>query len=131
MDPVTLAIVAALATGVAGGATEVGKNVLVDAYEAVKAAIKNKLGIDSEAAKAVDALEKKPDSAGRRETLKEELAAVGADKDPEILRVAEALLEKLKAEPGGAQIVQQVTGSYNAVAAQGSTATVNVNQPKD
>jgi hypothetical protein len=127
-----MAIVAALAAGVAGGATEVGKNVLVDAYEAVKAAIKNKLGIDSEVAKAVDALEKKPDSAGRRETLKEELATAGADKDQEIVKAAEALLEKLKAEPNGAKIVDQVARGKNiAQAADHSTASVNVNQDKD
>src|SRR5947207_1181025 len=106
MDPITLAIVAALAAGVTGGATEVGKKVLVDAYDALKDALKDKLGIDSEAVKAVESLEKKPDSAARRELVKEEISSAGVDKDQEIVKAAQALLERLKAEPGGAQIVQ-------------------------
>jgi len=129
MDPITTAIVAALAAGVAKSAGKLGEKVIVEAYEALKAAIRNKLGIESDAAKAVDALEAKPESAGRKGTLSEELTAAKADQDPQILAAAQALLDKLKAQPGGEQIIQQATGSYIAQASQGSTASVNVNQP--
>ena len=61
MDPITTSIVAALAVGVAGSAKQVGQKVLVDAYDALKAAIKNKYGIDSNIAQAVTKLEKEPD----------------------------------------------------------------------
>ncbi|MEI8305691.1 MAG: hypothetical protein WCF99_01380 [Chloroflexales bacterium] len=128
MDPVTGAIVAALAAGVASSAGEVGKKIVVDAYDALKAAIRQKLGIESEVAKAVDALEKKPDSEGRKATLREEVETTQLHKDPEVLKLAETLLEQVKAQPGGAQIVQQATGSYIAQAAQGSTASVNVDR---
>lgn len=129
MDPITTAIIAYLGAGVAKSAGAFGEKVIVDAYEALKAAIKNKLGIDSDAAKAVDALEAKPDSKGRKGTLEEELGAAKAEKDPDILAAAQSLIDKLKAQPGGEQIIQQAIGSYIAQATQGSTATVNVNQP--
>ena len=44
MDPISAAIVAGLAAGVAGGATEVGKKVIGDAYNALKAALQRKFG---------------------------------------------------------------------------------------
>ena len=81
-------------------------------------------------AKAVEGVEAKPDSAGRKATLEEEVASAKADQDAELLKAAQALLEKLNAQPGGAQIIQQATGSYIAQASGGSTATVNVNVPK-
>ncbi len=61
MDPITTSIVAALAVGVAGSAKQVGHKAFVDAYDALKAAIKNKYGIDSNIAQAVTKLEQEPD----------------------------------------------------------------------
>jgi hypothetical protein len=46
MDPVTMAIVAALSAGVASGSTKLGENLLANAYEAIKTAIKSKVGTD-------------------------------------------------------------------------------------
>ena len=129
MDPITTAIIAALSAGVAKSAGKLGEKVIVEAYEALKAAIRNKLGIDSDAAKAVNALEAKPESDDRKGTLSEELTAAKADQDSDILAAAQSLLDKLKAQPGGEQIIQQATGSYIAQASQGSTASVSVNQP--
>ena len=131
MDPITTAIVAALTAGVAGGVTEVGKKAIVGAYDALKAALKKKFGTESELVKAVQSLETKPDSAGRKTMVQEEVAATKADQNPEILAAAQALLEKIKAQPGGEQHVQTAIGSYIAQADRGSTATVNVNQSKD
>lgn len=127
MDPLTT-IVAAFAAGVAISTGEVGKKVVVDAYEALKAAIHAKVGGDSEVAKAIDGLEKKPDSNGRREILKEDVKAAQLHKDPEVVKLAEALLEQVNAQPGGAQFVQQATGNYIAQAGQGSSASVNIGQ---
>jgi hypothetical protein len=132
MDPITTAIIAALTAGVVSGTTEVGKNVIVDAYNALKAALQKKCGLDSDLVEAVEKLEKKPDSTGRKETLKEEVEAAQADQDPDILTAAQALLELLKAQPGGEQRVQQIaTGNYIAQASHGGTASVQVNRPKD
>jgi len=96
MDPITTAIVTAIATNL-------GQGVVKDAYEALKAAIKQKFGNDSEVVSAVDGLEKKPDSAGRKTTLEEEVKNAKVSEDSEILQLAQELLKKINSE-------QTVTG---------------------
>ena len=112
MEPITTAIIAALA-GLAEPAVR-------DAYEGLKSLILRKLGVGHEVVGAVENLEKKPESAGRRETLKEELAASPIAADDEVLAAARALLEALQKQPGGPQIIQQtVTGSRNVFSGTG------------
>jgi hypothetical protein len=131
LDPISLAIVAALSAGVATGAGKVVENALVDAYQGLKAALKRRFGDNSEVVEAVDKLEQKPDSEGRKTTLQEEVEAVEADQDPEIRRAAQQLLEQLKAQPGGEQHIQHAVGSYIAQADRSSTATVNVDRSRE
>ena len=127
MEPITTALIAAAVAGVA----KMGEQAIVDAYNGLKNLIRRKFGSDSEVAKAVEAVEAKPESEGRQATLREELSAAKVDQDQELIDAARKLLELLKAQPGGAQIVQQATGSQIAQAVGGSTASVNVNQPKN
>jgi hypothetical protein len=132
MDPITMAIVAALAalgTGVVSGVTEVGKQAIVDGYGLLKGLLKRKFGDESEVVKSVERLETKPDSTGRQGMLQEELEAVKAAQDADIMQAAQALLKQIDAQPGGGQIIQHVVGNYNAVSGSGN-ATVNVNQPE-
>ena len=96
MDPVTMAIVAALAAGVASGATEVGKKVIVDAYEALKTVIKEKYGDTSDLAEAVANVEEKPSSEARKAVLQEEVETTQAHQDPDVLKAAQALLDNLE-----------------------------------
>ena len=131
MDPISTAIIAALTAGVTGGATKVGQQALVDAYAALKSLLKRKFGDHSDVVKSVEGLEAKPESAGRKETLKEEVATAKADQDPEIRQAAQNLLNQISTLPGGEQHIQQAIGSYIAQADRNSTASVNVNQPKD
>lgn len=131
MDPITLALIAAITAGVVGGIGKVGENALLDAYQALKGGIKKKFGMDSEIAKAVEGLEAKPDSTGRKETLREEVVAANADQDPDLLSLAQALLDSVKNQPQGASIIQQISGDYNVQATNNSTVNYNVNQPKD
>jgi hypothetical protein len=131
MDPITVAIVAALAAGVTGGATRVAQQAIVDAYGALKDALKKKFGDRSEVVKSVESLEAKPDSNARKELLTEEVAAAKADQDSDILKAAQDLLTKISIQPGGEQHIQQATGSYIAQADRNSTASVNVNKPKE
>lgn len=126
MDPITTAIIAAVAAGV----TKVGPQAIADAYTALKDLLKSKFGVHSDVFKSVDDLEAKPDSAGRKATLQEEVAAAKADQDPDIRKAAQELLDKISAQPGGGQHIQQAIGSYIAQADRNSTASVNVNQPK-
>jgi hypothetical protein len=125
MDPITTAIVAATAAGV----SKVGEQAVVDAYAKLKDLLANKFGTKSEVVKAVKGVEAKPDSSARKEVLKEEVAAVKADRDPEMLQAAQILLKAIKAKPGGDQIIQTAIGDQN-IQISGDGNVVSVNTPK-
>ena len=129
MDPITTAIIAALAAGIIKSSSTAGEKVIVDAYEALKAIIKRKFGSDSKVAKAVNELEEDPDSEGYKAVLKEQVAKAKVDQDSEVLAAAQALLDKLQAQPGSVKYIQQAAGNYIAQAAHGSSANVNIGQP--
>ena len=131
MDPITAAIVAALTAGATAAGPKVAEKVIVEAYEGLKALLKRKFGGESQVVEAVQELEAKPDSQGRQTTLKEEVAAAMADQDPDLLQAAQAVLDQIAAQPGGQEHIQQAIGSYIAQADRGSTASVNVNQPRE
>lgn len=129
MDPISTAIIAALTAGVVGGVSDVGKKLIGDAYEAIKVIIKRKFGAESKVIKAVGELEENPDSQARKSVVAEEVKAVKADEDSEILAAAQALLDKIKAQPGGSEQIQMIaSGSYIAQASHGGNASVNVNR---
>lgn len=124
MDPVTTAVLAAIEAGANSAAGDVAKKALVDCYDGLKALLKKKFGGESEVAQAVDKLEDKPDAKGRRLTVEEEMTAVKAGADPELLMAAQALLNQLKAMPGAKQSVQIAHGAGIAQASEGSSASV-------
>lgn len=128
VEPVTTAILAAIAAGAAAGATETAKKAIADAYAGLKTLLASKLGSGSEAVEAVNQLEKKPTSAGWKETATDELATAGVNEDQELVAAAETVLSKLKELPDGdRQHIMQAVGSYIAQADRGSTAKVDVN----
>ena len=126
MDPVTTAIIAALSTAASGATTEVAKQAISDSYEGLKGLLKNKFGGESDVAEAVDRLEDKPDANGRRQTVADEMRAVNAGADSDLLAAAQTLLDLIKGSPGGERHIQHVQGNFNAVADRGSTASINV-----
>ncbi len=85
MDPITTAIVAALSAGAVGGLTETSKTAITDSYNKLKDLLTKKFGAKSNVVQALDQLETKPESAGRKETLQEEITAVNAERDDEVL----------------------------------------------
>lgn len=105
MDIITTAIVSALTAGV----KKAGETSLVDAYNALKNMIKKKFGEKNAVSEAVDGLETRPESEGRRITLQEEISQVGADNDQEIVSGAEKLLDLIKSMPKGDDIIGSVT----------------------
>jgi hypothetical protein len=132
MDPVTIAILVVVGTTIAQGAGQaVGENVVNDIYARLKQALASKFGRDSDLVRSVESLEAKPDSAGRKETLREEVEAFGADRDPEIRKIAQKLLDAVAAQPGGEQHIQNAEGNYIAQADRNSTAEVRVNRPDE
>src|SRR5207253_789309 len=103
MDPITLAIIAALSAGAASGVTDATKKAVVDGYEGLKALVKSKFSGNTDVIDAVDKLQAKPDSPGRRGILAEELKAINAAGDPELLGAAQSLLEMIRGLPKGEQ----------------------------
>jgi disulfide oxidoreductase YuzD len=91
MDPITSAFVTALAIPVA-------KDVIKDGYEALKSALKKKFGEESDVVSAVEQLEKKPDSEGRKSMLQEEVENAKIYNDPQMVKLAEELLKHLENE---------------------------------
>jgi hypothetical protein len=128
MTPETIAnaIAAALTAGAVSGATETSKKAIADGYDSLKSLIKAKFGSHSDASEAIAKLEAKPDSEGRRQTLGEELKAVDAVSDPELISAAQALLELIRALPQGEKHVQFAQGTGIAQADRGATATVTM-----
>ena len=99
MDVITTAIVAALAN--------LSKDVIKDGYSTLKAALKKRFGSESDLVDAVDKLEKKPDSEARKATVQEEVEVAKVKDDPEMLQLAQDLLDKIKEQPGGQEIINQ------------------------
>ena len=129
MEPVTTAILAAIAAGATAGMTDTAKKAIGDAYSGLKALLKRKFGGSSKVVEAVEKLEQDPELAGWKETIGKEAAKAGANQDQELIAAAEAVLAQLKELPADAQQhIQSAIGSYIAQADRGSTAKVIVNR---
>ncbi|HEY4035843.1 MAG TPA: hypothetical protein VGL94_17950 [Ktedonobacteraceae bacterium] len=92
MDPITTAIVAALSTGAISGITDTAKAAVNDGYNKLKGLLSKKHGEGSEVVQAIDRLEAKPKSQGYQQVLQEEIAAVKAEQDDEIIAAAKQIL---------------------------------------
>lgn len=131
MEPTTFGAIVATLDFIAQQAPQaIVANLVTDAYERLKASLTRGFGGDSDVVKSVEQLEAKADSEGRRLMLKEELESSGAESDPGVRAAAQELLDRLKAEPGGEQHVQNAFGSYISQADRGGTASVNVDSPR-
>jgi flagellar motor component MotA len=122
MEPISTAIFAALAN--------LSKDAIKDSYNALKAALTKKFGDKSDVVEAVKQLEKKPDSEGRKATLQEEVENSKVNDDPEILQLAQDLLDKLKEQPSGQQIITQTISNvkYAATSGTGTASISNVTE---
>ncbi len=129
--PLGAAIVAAVSTGALSGQTQASNPALAAAYHHLKALLSQKFGSESELVHAINAVEAKPDSAGRQATLQEEIAAAQADQDQEVLQVAQTLLHLLQPISEGGPHVQTAMGSYIAQADRGSSASVTIGRLRE
>ena len=100
MDAVDL-IIAAVIAGVSAGMTETAKVAIKDTYQAFKAHLHEVTSVNNDASKALESVEKKPDSTPRQAVLKEELTTLGIEHDNELIGLAQKVLETLDKE--GAQ----------------------------
>ena len=122
MDPITTAIVAAIAA--------VSSSAIKDSYSALKNLLKKKFGEKSDLVEAVNKLETKPQSEARKATVQEEVEAVKASDDPEIVQLTQSLLEKLKEHPEGQQVINQTISNvkYAATSGSGTASISNINE---
>lgn len=121
MDPLTL-IVTALVAGAAAAAKEVGGEAVKNAYNGLKTLISGKFGAKANVEAAIASVEQKPDSDNRKGVLKEELEAAGADKDAELLKQAQALVELLEKNGVETGISYTATNAGSGAIAQGAGA---------
>ena len=99
MDPITLAITSALGN--------LGVQVINDAYQALKAALQAKYGLDSNLAKAVNALEDEPDFKPNQDALAERVMQVKAADDPQLQQLTQALIQALESTTDGYAVVSK------------------------
>jgi len=90
MDPLT-SLATALAAGAAAALQSTVEQAVKDGYAALKGLIQHKYTQVN-----VDQLEANPSSKSRRGVVEEDLKAVGADADAEVLQKAQALLEAIQ-----------------------------------
>lgn len=93
MDLITTALVSALATGLVSGVTKIGESLIGDAYQALKTAISKKFGKKNKVVQAVKELESDPRSVRAQEALSRSMREAGADRDRELLQLAEHLIQ--------------------------------------
>src|SRR6516225_6073306 len=122
MDPITTAIVAALPAV----ASDLIKSSVKDAYAGLKAVIRRKWGDASPVAKSVDALEANPESKGQAEVLAEQVAAVNATGDAEVMQALAKLVDQLKKEGVGGTDVAQIAVNISGGTVQGIVGAQNV-----
>lgn len=99
MDPITTAIIAAVAAGI----TDIGKKAVGDAYQGLKTLIKSKFGQENKISKAITELEASPEAEGRKQILAETVAQQKAAQDPELLNIAKELIRALQESESGRQ----------------------------
>lgn len=98
MDPITTAIIAALSAGAIAGLTDTAKAAISDGYNKLKDLLMKKHGASSEVMQAIVQLEKKLESQGRKDMLAEEIAAVKAEQDDEVVAAAKQILILVKSQ---------------------------------
>ncbi|MGI9072795.1 MAG: hypothetical protein ACR2JB_16120 [Bryobacteraceae bacterium] len=91
MEPLTTTIVTALALGASAGLKDDAKQVIKDGYSALREQIHRKFGTVG-----IAQLEQAPVSKARRAAVEQNLAATGAEHDPEVLKRAKEILEAIQ-----------------------------------
>ncbi|MFQ6394940.1 hypothetical protein ACLMAJ_15930 [Nocardia sp. KC 131] len=91
MDPVTAVVVSAIAAGAVAGVADTATQAVKDAYAGLKNLISGKYrDVD------VTAVERRPESEAKKESLAEDLEDAGAAGDTELAAAAAALLEAVQ-----------------------------------
>ncbi len=117
MDPISL-VIAALAAGAIAATKETAGTAVKDAYQGLKGLIKKRFAGEPKAEMVLE--EHATDPETYEAPLKKKLAEAAIDRDSEVIRLAQDLLDKLKAQPGGQQIINQNISNVKYAATSGS-----------
>jgi len=120
MDPMTIILTALVA-----GTAKAAGDAVPDAYKGLKALIQKKIAGKPVAESMLDEHEKDPETYAA--PLKKNLVEAGVDKDTEILKAAEKLLEQLKPEAAAGTInIGQGAKGIIGQTVTGATITGNI-----
>jgi len=100
MEP-TIMIITALVSGLSAGSGKAAEKAVAELFNTFISRLHQKAAEKSDAENALKAVESKPDSQVRQAVLKEELEALGAQEDYQLIELAQAVLKQ--ANPTGAQ----------------------------
>lgn len=122
MDPIYL-IIAALSAGATAAAKDTAGTAVKDAYLGLKTLIKKKFAEQgkTDSSTILDKFEQKPEKT--KALLEDELLESGLDtldKDDKVIKLAENLLNQVKDQPGGQQIINQNISNVKYAATSGS-----------
>lgn len=123
MEPISLILSALVA-----GAAKTADGVAQDAYKGLKALIKKRFENQgkSDSVIILDKYEEKPEKT--KPLLEDELTEVGADKDKEIIELAEKLLEQLNSKQAAESLSNiSIYGGTIQGLTQQNTGTINQN----
>jgi hypothetical protein len=126
IDPISLILAALVA-----GAAKTADGVAQDAYNGLKALIKHKFESQgkSDSATILDKYEQKPEKT--KALLEDELTEVGADKDEEIIKLAQKLMEQLNPQAAAeGKFTVQISGGTVQGFTQQNTGTITQNYGK-
>lgn len=96
-----------ITTAIISGIASIGKVVIKGGYNALKNHLIEKLGAESDLIDAVERYEKKPDSEARKAAIQEEVELSGVENQPDMVKLAQDLIEQIKQQPGGQDIINQ------------------------
>jgi hypothetical protein len=122
MDPITAAIMAVLPALVA----DTVKSTVKDAYDGLKAVIRQRWGETAPIAKAITALEEDPQSKAQAAVLEEKVGAVKATEDAEVAQALHRLVEEMKSHGIGGEAVAKIQFNISGGVVQGVAGAENV-----
>jgi hypothetical protein len=125
MDPISL-IIAALAAGAIAGVKDTAGQAVKDAYAGLKALLRRRFTGNRQAEAVLDQSERQPDA--DQALLAQHLRDAGAGDDEELIRAAQAVLEK--ADPAGARAGKynvRITGGKGIVVGDSANVTMTFN----
>ena len=127
MDPITL-IVAALAAGAASGVTDTVSSAVKDAYASLKALVKKRFAGRPGAELVLAKHENAPQT--WRAPLTAELGEAGADRDPELVAAAQALMSLIdEAGSRAGKYTVDVRGAQGVQVGDHNTQNITFNTP--